>query len=193
MVRAHVHLRRILRRGESLLAVLRHVYRHGPGLAVGRYVEGLGHRLGYLVSALHEEVVLRHCARHPLHVSLLEGIGSDLRKRNLTRDDYHWHAVQVRRGEARYRVRRAGTGRHKAYARLARGARIGVGHVRRALLVPSQDEPERRILQAVEYVEHRPAGIAEHNLGSSLLERLHKRHGAGSLFSALHLRPSPAT
>ena len=178
---------RVLRGGERPLHVLRHVDDDGARLAVRGDVERLGHDLGDLVRALQQEAVLGDRAADAAHVRLLERVRADLPERNLARDAHERHAVHVRGREAGDRVGRAGAGRHEADAGASRGARVAVGHVHAALLVAAEDELERRLGEAVEYVQDRAARISEQHLRAGLRQRVHQRLRARLLFFLLHL------
>ena len=69
--------------------------------------------------------------------------------------------VHHRRRDAGHHVRRAGTRRRDRDADLAAGARIAVGHVRRALLVPHEHVADRIVEHRVVGRKNGAAGIAE--------------------------------
>ena len=177
----------ILRRGKPSLHVLRDVDHDGTGLAVRGDVERLGDGLGNLVRALHEEAVLRDGAADAVHVRLLEGVRADLVHRDLSRNAHERHAVHVGGRKAGDRVRGAGSGGDEAHAGLALRAGVAVGHVYAPLLVPSEDELERRFREAVEDVKGLPARIAEQHLRARLRKRIHERLRASCLLFILLL------
>ena len=187
MVGPERHALGILCRGKPTLHVLRDVDHDGAGLAVRGDVERLGHGLGHLVRALHEEAVLRDGAADAGHVGLLEGVRADLGHRDLSRDAHDRHAVHVGGGEAGDRVRGAGAGGDEAHAGLALRAGVAVRHVDASLLVASEDELERRLREAVEDVEDAAARIAEQHLRARLRERIHERLRARRLLCRLLL------
>ena len=189
MVRAQRDALRILRGGHRALHVLGDVDHDRTRLAVGGDVERLGDDLRDLVRVLHEEAVLGDGAADAVHVRLLECVCTNLAHGDLSRDAHERDAVHVRGGETCDGVCGTRSARHEAHAGLAGGARIAVGHVHAALLVPSQHELERGLWQAVEYVQHRAAGISEQHFSARFSERIHERLGARSLI-LLHLRLS---
>ena len=180
MIGAQRHAFGILRGRKGLLNVLRHVDHDRSGLAVRRDVERLGDGLGNLIRALHEEAVLGDRTADAVHVGLLEGVGADLAHGDLARHANERDAVHVGGGESRNGVGSAGAGGDDADAGLAGGARIAVGRMDAPLLVPTENELERRVRQAVEYVQNRTTGITENNFRASLGNGIHKRLGAAN-------------
>ena len=104
--------------------------------------------------------------------------------------------VHQRVGEARHRVRRAGTGGDERDADAAGRAGVALGRMDRALLVPDEDVADVVLLeQLVVDREDGAAGIAEHGVDALVLERLDHhpgaRHLAGrGLRAAVHLSRS---
>ena len=155
------------------LHVLRQVDEHRAGLAGRGDVERLDDDARQVVHVAHEEVVLRDRARDAAGVGLLEGVVADGPGRDLAGEGDHRDAVHVGGGEAGDDVGGAGAARHDADAGLARGARVGVGHVRAALLVAGEDQVELlRLGELVEDVEDRPARVREDRLHAHALEPL---------------------
>ena len=80
--------------------------------------------------------------------------------------------VEHRGRDAGDQVRRAGAGGRERHADLARGARVAVGHVRRALLVPHEHVADRVLQQRVVDGHHRAAGVAEDDVDPFAREHL---------------------
>ena len=87
--------------------VLGDVDEHGTGPAGGGDVERLAEDAAEVAPVGDEVVVLGHRTRDADDVRLLEGVVADHVPRHLPGDDHERHAVEVRGGEARDRVRRA--------------------------------------------------------------------------------------
>ena len=64
------------------------------------------------------------------------------------------------------RLRRAGPARDQADPRPPGQLAVGVGHVGGAGLVAAGDQPDRRVVQAVEHLEEALAGHAEDDVGA---------------------------
>ncbi len=154
----------------------------GPGRPVVAMWNAARMTVGQLTGAAHEEVVLRYGQRDARDVRLLERVPADERPGHVARDGYQGNRVHKRRGQAGHQIGGAGARRGQADARAAGGARIAVGHVGRALLVPAQHRVQTRIVQRIVQVEHRPAGVPEdvlHAFGLQALdERLRTQHAA---------------
>ena len=132
-----------------------------------------------LVGRLQKERVLDNRHRDADDVGFLERVGTDDAARHLAGDDDERYRVHVGRGDARDRVRGAGTGRDDDHAGTPRHARIAVRLMNRALLVASKDV--RDLLAVVERVvdlDRLAAGITEHQIDALGLERGDNRLGA---------------
>ena len=86
---------------------------------------------------------------------------ADQRAADLAGDADDRRRVHHRGGDAGDHVGRAGPGRRDRDADLAGRARVAVGHVRRALLVPHQDVADRVVEHRVVGRQNRAARIAE--------------------------------
>ena len=172
---------------ERELHVLGDVDQHRPRPPALRDVERLVQHARQVRDVLDQIIVLGAAARDADRVAFLERVRADQRRRHLPRDADHRDRIHQRIGEARDRVGRARPGRHQHDADLAGRARIALGHVRRALLVPHQDVPHLVLLEdRVVHRQHRAAGIAE-NIGHALIHQrldhhLRARHLLGHLF-----------
>ena len=115
----------------------------GTGTAAAREVERLAD-CGRDVRGLRDEVVvLGDRQRDAGDVGFLERVGSDQAAADLAGDADDRRRIHHRGREAGDHVGRARTRRRDRDADLAGRARVAVGHVRRALLVPRQDVPDR--------------------------------------------------
>ena len=122
--------------------------------------------------------MLRHRHRDPGDVGLLERVVADDRGRHLAGDRDDRDRVHLRVGEGGHEVAAAGAGRRHRDADLAGRPRIPLGRVARALLVPAQDVPDRRVEQRVVRGQDRPAGDPEDDVDAFALEGLEQRLGA---------------
>ncbi len=84
----------------------------------------------------------------------------------------HDHRNRVERGvgDAGGRVGQPGSQVRQQHARLARGARVAVGRVRRHLLVARRDEADAALAERVEQADDRVAAQAEDDLDAEALE-----------------------
>src|SRR5450759_431318 len=145
----------------GLQHVARHVHENGAGPAGSRETEGLAHGAGKLLRLEDEPVVFRDGRRHAEDVGLLEAVAAEERHRDLGRDRHDRRGVEPRVGEARDEVRRARARGREADARSARGPRVALRGVRRALLVPHEEVRDRRREKRVVQRQRRAAGVAE--------------------------------
>ena len=130
-----------------------------------------------------EEVVLRDGAGEAGRVGLLECVGANLVERDLPAHEHHRDAVHVRGAKAGDRVRKPRAARHHDDGWSPARAGIAVGHVHAALLVPPEDELERRAGKFVEDVDDVAAGVSEDKFRPDPFKGLDKRARAGSLLS----------
>ncbi len=180
IVGAHRHRFRIDELAGLRGDVLGNVHQHRPGAPGGGEVERLLDGDGEVLHVLHQEVVLHAGPRDADRVALLERVLADGVRRHLSGDDHHRDRIHVRRGNAGDRVGDARTGGHQAHADLVRGARVAVGRVHRALLVPHQDVAHLVLLeQRVIDVQHRTARVAEEGVDALFLQAAHHDLGAG--------------
>ncbi len=134
---------------------------------------------GQLLDVLDEPGVLDDRHRDPGRVDLLERVGADQRRAHLPRDADERRRVHPGVGDRRDEVRRAGARRRDRDADLPRGARVPLGHVACALLVPGEDVPHGRPARdRVVRRQDRAAGNAEDDLDSLQLEAAQDRVGA---------------
>ena len=159
---------RLRRRGvpvegaRGLLRILGDVDQHGPGPAALREVERLAHGRRDIVGAPDEVVVLRHRQRHAGDVGFLERVRADEAAADLARDADDGRRVHHRGRHPGDHVGGARTGRRDGDADPAGRARVAVGHVRRALLVPREDVADGIVQQCVVRGQDRAAGVPEH-------------------------------
>jgi hypothetical protein len=113
---------------------------------------------------------LREAAEHPLVIDLLEGLASAQAARHLADEQDHRRRVLRGRVDADRGVRRPGPPRDEADARTPRQLPVGLGHVRRARLVPADDELDTRVAQGVEDGQVALPGDAEGDVDPVQLE-----------------------
>ena len=156
--------------------------RTGPGAAGGGDVEGLGDHPRDLVGVGHEVVVLGDRHRDAADVGLLEGVGADGGRADLTGDGDDRHRVHVGVGERGDQVGRArARGRH-ADADLAGRGGVALGGVAGTLLVANEDVAHLdRVEQRVVGRQDRPARDAEDGVDLHRLEREHQALRTGHL------------
>ncbi len=110
----------------------------GPGRPVPAMIERLGDDARDVVRVAHEVAVLRDRHRDADDVRLLERVGAEQRARHLPGERDERSAVHPRVGDRRDEVRRARSARADAHADAPRRARVALGRVPRALLVPAE-------------------------------------------------------
>ncbi len=190
----------ILRPGIDALGeldVLRDVDDHRARPAALGDVERLVQHAREVGDRLHQIVVLGARARDADGVAFLEGVVADEMGRHLPGDDDERDRIAQGVGEPGDRIGGAGTGGDQHAADLAGRARIALGRVHGALLVPHQDVRDLLLLeQRIVDRQHRAPGIAEQVLDPLVGERLdhHFRAGHflahGQLHSLLRIRES---
>ena len=152
--------------------VLRQVHDHGAGPAGARDVVGLADHLAEIVDVLDEIVVLGTGAGNADRVGFLERIVADHVGRHLPGQADDRDAVHQRVGEAGDAVGGAGARGDQHRADLAGRARIALGRVDSALLVPHQNVAQLVLLEdGVVDGQDRAAGIAEHDLYAEVHQR----------------------
>ena len=126
----------------------------GPGPPGLGDHERFAHRARHVLGAGHEVVVLGDRQRDAGDVDFLERVAANQAAADLAGDADDGRGVHHRGGDAGDHVGRARAGGRNRDADAAARARVAVGHVRRPLLVPHEDVPDR-------IVEHRVVGRAE--------------------------------
>ena len=155
-----------------------------PGTPRAGNVKGLLHDRGKLIYILHKKIVLRDGARYARYVRLLESVVPDQVCLDLPGKRHHRNGIHMRSRDARNKVCRARPGRSHAHAHLARRAGVTVRRVRRALLVPRQDETQIFcVVKLVEKRQDRPARIPEKHLYLFAPKRLQNYFRAGHFHS----------
>ena len=145
-------------------------------------MERLGDDPRDVVGIGHEVVVLGDRHRDAADVGLLEGVGADGGRADLTGDRDDRHRVHVGVGERGDEVRRAGAGGRHADADPAGRRGVALGGVAGALLVAHEDVPHLdRVEERVVGRQDRAAGDAEDGVDVHRLEREHEALRAGHL------------
>ena len=178
----HVGLaRRMIGAGREL-HVLGHVDQHRTGTARGRDIERLVQHLGEIVDVAHQPVVLGAGPGDADGVAFLEGVVADQMRRHLPGDADQRDRIHQRIRQRRHHVGGAGTRGHQHHARLAGRARIALGGVAGALLVPDQDVLDLALLEnLVIDRKHRAARIAEDVLHAMIDQRADDHRGSRHL------------
>ncbi len=146
----------------------------GPG-----DVEGFLNDAIEIVGIFDQIVVLRHRHRDPGDVRLLERIVPEEAGGHLTGERHDRNGVHIRRRDPCNQVARAGAGGGKAYAYAAACTRVPVGRVRRCLLMPYQNMPDRRIVEFIVDRQHYATGVAEYGVHPFTLQRVNQSPGSG--------------
>ena len=168
--------------------VLGQVHDHGAGPAGGRDVIGLADRPAESVDLLHQIVVLGAGPGDADRVGFLEGVVADHVGRHLPGQADHRDAVHERVGEPGDAVGGAGARGDQHRAHLAGGARIALGRVDGALLVPHQDVAQLVLLEdGVVDRQDRAAGIAEHHVHAEIDQSADDQLGPGRLCRSVRL------
>ena len=148
----------------------------GPGRPVWREVERALHDarqiLGAIdaVHALAERPVDLELVGVLMQVHFLMRMPPVVVRLHVAGDDDHRNRIERGVGHAGGRVGQAGPEMRQHDARLAGGARIAVGRVRRDLFVPRRDEPDAALAERVEQRDDRVAAEAEDHLDAEALE-----------------------
>ena len=142
--------RRQRRLGTREEQVVRDRQRHRPrppaarqregGREAGRDRRGLAQRLGPARDRTKAVDLVRHLVQRA-------EVAADERRGDVGHDHEHGHGAGIGLGERRERVGGRRPAGHHDHARRARGARVAVGHERRALLVAREDVADRRLAQ----------------------------------------------
>ena len=167
------------------LDVLGDVDHDRPRPSAGGDVEGLVQRPRQVGDVLDQIIVFGAGPGDADGVAFLERVVADQMRRHLAGDHDQRDRVAERVGQAGDRIGGAGPGRHQHGADLAGRARITLGGVHGALLVPHQDVVHFVLLeQGIVDRQHRAAGIAKNVLDALIGKRRdhhfragHFRHG----------------
>ena len=184
--RAHGVGKRRPRRGGSevverrrLLRILGDIDQHRPWPAAARDLKRQPHRGRDILSARDQKVVLGDGQRDAGDVDLLKGVRAEHLRRHLPGDGDNRDAIEHGRRDAGDEVGRARPGGRHAHADLAGGARVAIGHVRSALLMPDEDVVDGELAQRVVDGQDGAAGIAEDGGDAFAGERGPKDFSAG--------------
>ena len=133
--------------------------------------------------ALHQVVVLGARPGDAGGVAFLEGVVADQVRRHLTAEDDQRNAVHQRIGDAGDGVGGAGTGGDDDHPDLAGRARVALGGVHGAALLPHQDVTDLVLLeQLVVDGENGASGVSEYIHDALVDERLDEDLRTGHLF-----------
>ena len=163
--------------------VHRHVHQHRAGAAGLAQVEGAFHDprqvLGAIdaVDALAERPVDLRLVGVLVEIDLLVRVPAVVVGLHVAGDDDHRDRVERGVGDAGGGVGQARAEVRQHDARLARGAGVAVGGVRRHLLVPSADEADAALAQRVEEADDRMAAQPEDHLDAEAFEVLGEQVG----------------
>ena len=178
----HVGLARRVIGADRELHVLGHVDEDRSGTAGAGDVERLVQHFGEIVDVAHQPVVLGAGPGDADGVAFLERVVADQVRRHLAGDADQRDRIHQRVRQRRHHVGGARSRGHQHHARLAGGARIALGGVAGALLVPHQDVLELALLEKLVIDrKHRAAGIAEDMLDAMIDHRAHDHRCAGHL------------
>ncbi len=150
-----------------------------------RHVEGGRHDPRDFCRVLDQPIVLGDAHGDARDVALLEGVGPDGARRDLTRHHDERGRVHVGVGQRCHDVRGTGAAGDHRHPRLAGDHRVPLGHVSGALLVADQDVADGGVDDRVVDGQDGPAGQAEHDVDPLHLEALDE----GLCPSHLHVVP----
>ena len=145
----------------ALLRILGDVDQHRPGAPAHRNLKCVADRVRNVLCLVHKEVVLGHGQRDAGDVHFLKRVGAEHLAGHVAGDADHRNGIEHCGGNAGDEIGCAGAAGGDCNAHLARGARIAVGHVRRALLVPHENVVNGKLAQRVVDRQNRSARIAE--------------------------------
>jgi hypothetical protein len=147
-----------------LLRVFGDVDQHWTGPAGSRDIKCFSDRAGYFAGVSYQIIVLGDRQGHAGDVRLLECVGADQLAADLSGDADDRRRIEHGRGDSGHHVGRAWARGCDGDADVSAGARIAVGHVRRALLVAHQHVMDLAVFQRVIRRQDCAAGIPEHVL-----------------------------
>jgi hypothetical protein len=153
--------------------VLGQIDEHGAGPPGRGDVERLLHDARDVAGFLDQEAVLDRRVGDAGDVRLLEAVLAEHGPDDLAAENDQRHRIGQRREQARHRVGGARARGHDHHAGLAGRARVAVGHVRGALFVAGEDEPDLRFVEGVKEGDGRAAGQPEHDVDPFTLQALH--------------------
>ena len=164
------------------LDVLRDIDHDRARPAAGGDMKRLVQRARQIGDGFHQIIVFGARPGDADGVAFLERVVADEMGRHLPGDDDERDGIAQRVGQAGDRVGRARPGGDQHAADLAGRARIALGGMHRALLVPHQDVAHLVLLeQRIIDRQHRAAGIAENVLDALIGKRRHHHFRAGHL------------
>ena len=152
--------------------VLRNVDQDWAGTAGRGDVESGRDGAGDVVGRLDEEVVLGDALGNTGDVTLLEGVGADRARGDLTGDDDQGRGVHVGVADGGHDVGRAGARGDHSHAGTAGGEGVALRHVAGALLVADEYVTDARVDQRVVDREDGATGQAEDNFDTFHLQAL---------------------
>lgn len=153
----------VAERSRGALRILRDVHDHRTGTARPGDVEGPGDGFGNLPGPLDLAVPFGHRLRDAHEVGLLEGVGPELCRTDLTGDEHQRRGVHQRVGQPGNGVRGSRPGGHQADPYATACAGITLGGVYGPLLVAHEDVAQSVAVVAERVVDRddRAAGVAE--------------------------------
>jgi hypothetical protein len=144
----------------------------GPGRPLAHDARNVG-------GVAHQIAVLHHRVRDAGDVRFLEGVLAEIHAVGLAGDHDQRRRIHLRGEQAGHGVGGAGPGGHQHDARPAGRPREAVGHVRGTLLVPHQDQLDRRVDERIEDRDRGAAGEPEDVLHALALEAADQDFGTG--------------
>ncbi|MPM45554.1 hypothetical protein SDC9_92242 [bioreactor metagenome] len=176
--------------------VFGNVHEHRPGTAFPCDGKGFTQGIRKVGNVLYDIVIFGNRGRNAGDVRFLKAVLADEADADVARDKHNGHRVEIRRGDAGYKVGGSGAGRCNAYAGFARCARVTVRGVRRALLVRGQVMVNAMavFIEFVVNIQHRAARIPKHGIDGLLGQtfdqdlRSCQFHKTGLLFLSSNLR-----
>ncbi len=150
-----------------LLRVLCNIHQHRAGTAGTRNLKRFTQHPRQVLGLVDEEVVFGHRQRNAGDVDFLKCVRAQHFARHVAGDAHDGDRVEHGGGDAGDEVGRAGTAGGNGHAHFARGARIAIGHVRRALLVAHQHVTDGELAQRIVGGQNSAARIAE-DVGNAL-------------------------
>src|SRR5579864_6161422 len=171
-------LRRKLRRGSlpiklgsCLLSIRGNVDENGTRPAGIRNRERLAHAPRNVLRTRHNDVVLRNRHRNTGDVDLLKRIGAEHLAAHLPGNAHNGRRIEHGSCDAGDHVGRARTGSSHGHANAATGARIAIGHMRRALLVTYENVVKLGFSERVVYRKNRASGISKNMFNAEFSQR----------------------
>ncbi len=185
LVAAHVHRIRIDKLAFTGRHILGDIHQHRSRTSGRGNEKRFFDRRGELSHVSHERIVFRTRMGNADDVRFLKGIVADHPSWHLTGEHHDRRRVHQRVGQPSHHIGATRSGRHQHHARLARGPRIALSHVHRALLVTCQNGSHTSLIKRIIDGQNGAARMPENRIHAFFAQTLDKN------FRAIHEKSFP--